>query len=797
VSHLAHDLRHALRRWKHRPAFAATAILTLATGIAATTAIFSVVDAVLLKPLPWRDADRLVSVYVARPHWRNTPVLAGSWNVGNLSWPIFQDLRTKSRTLSEVGTWNRIRPTLNGERNELVYGLQVSSTFLPMLGVTPYAGRLFIPEEDAAATGAVIISYEAWQRRFGGTPDVLGRRVSLNETIYSIVGVLPPRFDFLGQNAPEFLLPWGNVPASDRHAGNHFMYGVARLLPGIPLEDAVSDANPLVRGTEKPERKQARLVPLAEDQLGRSRRPLWFLLAAAGLLLLIACANVAGLLLGEAGSRRYEIGVRLALGGSRTDVARQMLIESVALAVMAIVLAVALVMWLTPLVGSLAPAQLPRIGQVAVNVRVFAFAVLVGLTTAVLFGAGPALIFARVDPASWVRGGGRGTTRARSRAHSVLVVSEVAIAVMLVTAASLFSETLLRMTSEPVGFRPENLVVTSLRVPPDTAVTAEMRVRRNDDLVSRLASLPGVDAATATSTAPFSGSYGSNSIAVEGKPSEVNAEASRHIVTDDYFRTLGIPIVKGRGFERTDVSGDFVAVVTREFERRFMDGDAVGKRFTVNKNVHRIVGVVPATKHRRYTDEAGPAFYALNRQLPGWSTGTFIVRTTTDGQSMLSAVRTVIESAEPQSSIVTLETMRDMMRRSVAEERYRAVLSVVFGATALLLAAMGLYGLIARAAAERQREIGVRLALGAQRGAVLRLVLRQALVLVFAGVLIGVPTAMSASGLVASLLYGVTPASPHTFVLAAALLGSVAVVAALLPARRAARTDPVTVLRAD
>lgn len=364
---------------------------------------------------------------------------------------------------------------------------------------------------------------------------------------------------------------------------------------------------------------------------------------------------------------------------------------------------------------------------------------------------------------------------------------------MLVTAASLSSETLLRMTSEPVGFRPENLVVASLHVPPDATVTPDMRIRRNDDLVARLASLRGVDAATATSTAPFSGSYGSNGITVEGKP----ADASRHIVSDDYFRTMGIPIVKGRGFERTDAPGDCVAVVTQEFERRFMEGEAVGKQFTLNKNVHRVIGVVPATKHRRYTDEVGPAFYALNRQLPGWSTGTFIVRTTTDGQSMLSAVRKVLESAEPQSSIVTLETMRDMMRRSVAEERYRAVLSVVFGATALLLAAMGLYGLIARAAAERQREIGVRLALGAQRGAVLRLVLRQALVLVVAGVLIGVPAAMSASGLVASLLYGVTPASPHTFVLAAALLGSVAVVAALLPARRAARTDPVIVLRAD
>ena len=803
TAHLASDIRHTLRRWKSRPAFAATAIITLGLGIAATTAIFSVVDAVLLKPLPWRDANQLVTVYVARPHWRLNPVLASSWNNGNVSWPIFKDLQSTSRTIVEVGTWTRLRPTLNGERNELVGGLRVSAGFLPMLGVAPYLGRFFTATEDESPTDAVIVSFEAWQRRFGGSPSVLGHRVSLDETMYSIVGVLPPRFDFLGRSlqssssspSPEFVLPFGNEPPGNRHAGNHFMYAVARVRAGVPLDDVLSEIDPLVRGAEKPEEKQARIVPLVEDQLGAQRRPMWLLGGAASLLLLIACANVAGLLLGDAGSRRYEMAVRLALGGSRRQLTRQFFVESVLLAAMSILAAMALVAWLTPLLASLAPEHLPRVGDIAVNLRVFGFAIAIGLATAVIFGTTPALTFARINPARWTQSGTRGASRVRYRAHNALVAGEVMFAVVLVAAASLFGETLLRMAAEHVGFRPQNLIVASLRLPRETAITNQMRVARTDDLVARLAALPGVEGATATSTAPFSGSYGSNGISIDGKTFDVQPSASRHIVTQDYFRTLGIPIVKGRGFVASDAPGDFVAVVTEEFERRYLDGDAIGKRFTLNKNVHEVVGVVPGTKHRRHIDEVGPAFYALNRQLPTWTTQTFIIRTATPPESMLNAMRKTIESSAPTATIATLETMTAMMRRSLADERYRATLSVAFGVLALILAAVGLYGLLTRSVTDRYREIGIRLALGAQRGRVLGLVLKHASILVCGGLLVGIPAALGASRLIGSLLWGVSPASPHTFVGAAATLTLVALAAAYLPARRATRTDPVVALR--
>lgn len=788
-------LKLAVRRWASRPGLAITAVVTLSLGIASTTAIFSVVHAVLLKPLPWRDSERLVSIYVARPHWRNSPVLAMSWNTGNLSWPIFQDLQSKSRTLSAVATWNRIRPQLNGERNELVNGLQVSAGFLPMLGVTPVLGRFFSPADDTSASEACVISYEAWQRRYGSSPGALGQRVSLDGAAYTIVGVLPPGFDFTGTAPPEFLIPWGNVTAPNRGAGNHFMYGIGRLRDDVSLAAATSDSDPLVRGTEKPDEKQARLVPLEEDQRGRSRGPLVMLLAASGLLLLISCANVAGLLLGEGGARRHEMAVRLALGGSRAAVVRQLLVEIVVLATVAIGAALTAVYWITPLLAALAPAQLPRAADIGVNGTVLIFAVAAGLLTMVLFGVIPALSFTRADAGTWMRGSGRGISPLRSRAHNVLVAGEVALAVLLVAGASLFGETLLRMTSQAVGFRADNLVVAGIVLPRDQSFTP-IRTVRNEALVERLAALPGVEAATVTSSAPFSGGYGSNSLTIDDKPG-VKAESRRHVVSDTYFATLELPIVKGRAFDATDQPGTFAAIVTQEFEQQFLDGNGIGKRFTLNGNRHQVIGIVPATKHRRYNDETGPAMYLLNRQLPNLGTSYFIVRTATDGSTMFNAIRETIESAEPSASIVSVERMTDLMRRTVAEERFRANLSIAFGGIALLLAGIGLYGLIARLVSERRREIGVRLAVGAPRAAVVRLVLRHALLLVVAGLVAGVPAALAAARVVRSMLFGVAPTAPHTFAGVIVLMTAAAIVAAALPAIRAANTDPASVLRAD
>ena len=526
MSDVVAGLRHAIRRWIKRPAFACTAVLTLATGIGATTAIFSVVDAVLLKPLPWRDPDRLVSVLVARPHWRENPVLAGSWDRGNISWPIFQDLQSKSLVFSDVAAWSRARPTLNGERNELVTGMQISASFLPMLGVYPHLGRFFTTAEDVSPSDSVLVTYETWQRRFGGSPDVLGHRASLDETMYAVVGVLPSGFNFDGSDPPEFLFPWGNTPVRSRTAGNHFMNGLARLKPGIPLEDAVRDSDPHVRGIESPGKKRTRLVRLIDQQQGASRQPLWILLGASSLLLLITCANVAGLLLGDAESRRHEVAVRAALGGSRRQIVQQLSAESAVLTAAAAIAGIVLASWFTPALVAMAPTELPRVADVGIDLRVFGFAVLVSIATALLFGTAPVLALARADPARALREGGRDAGLRRRYAQRFIVAGEVALAVVLLAAASLLGESFFRLTSQPVGFDPANLIVASPRLPRDPGSTAETRLARTDTLVAGLAALPGVVDATATSTAPFSGSYGSNSIQIEGKTFERDPPAT-------------------------------------------------------------------------------------------------------------------------------------------------------------------------------------------------------------------------------------------------------------------------------
>jgi predicted permease len=697
---------------------------------------------------------------------------------------------------SEVGVWRADRPTLNGERNELVGALQVSASFLPMLGVPAHMGRLFTPSEDDGPTDAVLITYEAWQRRFGGAA-VLGRRVSLNETACTIVGVLPPGFNFDATSPREFVLPLGNTPVSQRTVGNHFLYAVARLQPGIPLADAAADAEPHVRGAEAPGEKLASLARLADVQQATSRRPLWVLLGASGLLLLIACANVAGLLLGEAEARRHEIAVRAALGGSRGQIVRQLFAETAVLAGLSAVAGLVMAAWLTPLLVSIAPAELPRLASVTVDLRVCAFAALLGVAAALLFGAAPAAALASVDPARSLREGGRDAGLRRRHAYQLIVACEVALAMVLLAAAGLMGQTLLRLTAQPVGFDPGNLVVASIRLPRDPAATPARRAARTDAIVGGLSALPGVIDAAATSSAPFSGGSGGNSIQIEGKTFERDPSANRHIVTERYFATLRIPIVKGRGFEPGDRPGEHVAVVTPEFERAFMDGEAIGRRFTLNGDVHRVVGVAAATKHREYSDETAPGFYALNRQLPSWATQTFVVRTATPAEGAIRTVRDALETIEPTSSLVTIDTMAAMMRRSVAEERFRAQLSLAFGASAMVLAGLGLYALVARGVADRRREIGVRMALGARPGDVLRMVFGQGLRLVGAGLAVGIPAALAASRLAGSLLYGVRPTEPYTFAAVALLLVSTAAAATLLPARRAARIDPVSALRAD
>ena len=792
---IRHDLRLAMRRWASRPVLALTAILILAIGIGATTSIFTIVDAVLLRPLPWKDADRLVTVYVERPDWRTTPVLANSWNTGNISWPILKDLQ-RSKAFEFFGAWRADRPVLNGNENELVDILQLTSGVLPMLGVSPARGRFFTPAEDDASTTYALVSHETWQRRYAGREDILGQTVSLNETTFSIVGVLPPGFRFGILEAPEFITPMGRVPERERHEGNHFMNSVARLAAGITIDQARQHADPGVAGTEGIEKKRARLTLFDADRRAEARTPLLLLLAGAGLLLVIAASNVAALLLGDASSRRQEIAVRAALGGARWQVARQLFSEGLLLAAAAAAGGLVIALILTPALISMSPEALPTFGAIGIDARVFAFSMGVTMVTLLFFGVVPSVMMSSADPADAMREGGRDPGARRTRGYRWIVASQVALTTVLLVGAGLLVETVRQKASQPLGFDADRLAVTSLRLRPIPGTTGVQRLARTQALTDRLASIPGITSAAATSTAPFSGSAGSSGFQIPGKTFPTPVSANRHIVTDHYFDTLGIGPLKGRLFDGTDQFGGHAAVITDEFERVHFEGQAVGKHFVLNGDEHTVVGVVRAAKHRRYTDDPLISFYALSKQLPQWPTPTLIVRADGDPELLLSTIRKAILEVEPQAAFFTLETMKTMTRRSIAEEEYRARLSVAFGALAVLLSATGLYGIVARSVADRKREMGVRLALGAAPSTVRGLVFRQALGVVAVGLVVGVPTALIAAKSLKAVLYGVTPSSPLIIASALGAIVLAAVVAALGPAVRAGRVDPVKALKA-
>jgi predicted permease len=790
-------VRHAKRRWLSRPTVALTVVVTLALGIGGVTAITSIVDAVLLRPLPWRAPDRLVTISFVRPQWRTDPILASMWDRGPLFGTQFEDLKAHSRTLTNVAMWRPGQSTLAAAMTEAVPAMYVSSGFLPALGVSPYAGRNFDANEDDGATDAVLVAYVTWQHRYGGSPTTLGSRVTLDGTRRTIVGILPPQPPFdPDRDPPEFYLPFGNRSASDRTSDAYRV--LARLAPGVTLAAAFGDTEPIIRGAFSPTQRSARVARLADDQLGDARKPLWMLFAAAALLLVIAASNVAALLLGEVGPRRSEMAMRTALGATRGDLFGQLIIEGALLSAIGTGLGILFAYGVLPWLVSLAPERLPRIETVALNLRVLAFVTGLSFVSAIGFSLGPALALAPRQPASAlreVRGSGR-----RRRAQGFLVATEVALALVLLVAASLFSETLFRLTSQHLGFDPSDVLVVTTRPAPGPAESQDRAVARTDGILDRLRAAPGVVAAAGVSTAPFSGGFSLNGIDIEGRHFDTMPSTERHVVTPSYFATMRVPVRAGRVFDASDRAGGRVAVVSESFAKAYFDGHAIGRRFRLD-DWWTIVGVVADTKQREFRDDTMAAAYLLDRQATSEHARAaiiqLVIRTRGDTAAAAGLVRDVIHSASPDTIVTGTTAMAVLLDRSVGEERYRAILASVFGGTALLLASVGLYGLLARSVADRRREIGVRMALGARPGDVVGLVARQGVGLVAIGLGCGLPAALGAGKLSASLLFGVTPTAPHTFAIVAGVLGAVAMVATVWPARKAAQIDPAVALRAD
>jgi hypothetical protein len=832
------DVRVALRRWRCRPAAPVAVVLTLALGIGTTTALFSVVDAVILRPWAWPQPDRLAVVHAVFPGRVNDPARSATWNRAPLTWPMWDALRGAS-SFEDVAAW-QVPPfpntTLGEARTELVSMVEASSGLLPMLGAQVLHGRDFNGEDDSRPTRTIVLPYETWQRRFGGRPEVVGETVitgsasSGGRIPRTVVGILGPGLSFPDE-IPELFFNLGTAADVFRTSDGGTLRVLARLKGDVTATTANVEARTLIEGLQRKEPASARLVPLVEEYLGDTAQPLWLLFAGAGLLLLVACANVAGLLLGEGCSRRHEFGVRAALGGLPARALRQLFVEHAVLAMAGAAAGLVLASWLVHGLVALAPDRLPRVDAAAVDGRIAAFALGLGGLTLLVFGTAPAWALARTPAVQVLAEGRPQGGSSRHRGQRLLVAAELALTLVLLVGAMLFGETLLRVAIQPLGFDPSNLAVVSTTYTGpafDTGAlrAAQLAARRdpsvdyraiqNDMLRSRgvartervtaaLSAVPGVALVAGTwrglplltrpsgiATRSWNAQAGPDA-ALPREPDDVQWQ----VVTDRYFATMSMPIVAGRSFDTSDADrGPLVAVVSRTFERRVFDGSAVGRRFlrAPGSSAVSVIGVVPDVgREESYRRDDRPTYYLLGRQVG--PVQEFVVRTSGDPATLLPQIRRAIAEVDPQIVVTSATTMKSLLGRLRAHEQFRATLSACFSGAALFVAAVGLYGLAARRTADRAREFGIRVVLGARPASLRALALQDCAVIVGAGLIVGLPAAAAVAQALQSWLFGVSPTAPHVFLLASTMLAAAAFVATFAPAQRAGRLDPVRALK--
>jgi len=802
---LKQDLALAGRILTRRPGFTAVAGATLALGIGASTLIFSVVQAVLLTPPPFQDPDRLVVVWEFNvPRDRQTNV-ASPANL--LAW------RDAQQAFTDIGAFS-ITTTASlastGAEPEQINLQLVTSPLFPILGVAAEIGRTFLPEEDVPDGDAVLISHRLWQRRFGGDSSVVGGPITVNGAARTVVGVMPSSFD-LFDHSVDLWAPAG-FGESAREAGGRWLVPIARLRPGIDLAGAQADMDRITTrlAAEHPDRDAgwaSNVVPLQEQLVGAVRPALVALAGAVGLVLLIACANVANLLLARATARQRELAVRAALGASRLRLVRQLLVESVALAAAGAAGGVLIAYWsLATLLATTAEQfAIPRLETASLDGGALAFAVLVSLAAAVLFGLAPAVTAARPDLNAAIKDGMRGTGARGARLRAVLVVVEVAMAIVLAAGAGLLVRSFDRLLAVDPGFRADQVLTMQVSLPGATYQDDASRVRFFQQLVERLEQVPGVTAAGGVSFLPLDGLGAATSFRALDRPAPEPGQApvtDVRMVSGDYFRAMGIPLVRGRLFDAAEtLEASTVVVVNETMARDMWPGeDPIGKRLVVSWSdpdvTDEVIGVVGDAQLVSLDGQIRPAvYYPHNRT--AYRALTVVVRGAIDAASLTSAAVAQVRAIDAAQPVANVRTMREVISASVGQRRVVLLLAGVFAAAALLLAAIGLYGVLAQHVAERTREIGVRVALGAPRGAVLRLVLRRALGLAALGTAVGLAGAAALTRLIGGLLFQVTPSDPITYAGVVAVLVGVALAASLVPAWRAARVDPVQALRAE
>jgi putative ABC transport system permease protein len=804
------DVQYGVRMLVKNPGFTAVSVLALALGIGANTAIFSVVNAVLLRPLPYTDPDRLVHVLRTQP-----PIMRGP-----ISRPNFFEWQTGQKVFSEIAAYYPESYNLTGiDEAERITGVRVTDGFFKLFGVAPARGRFFLPEEDRAGGGRVaVISYGMWQREFGADPQLIGRAISLNGEPHTVVGIAPPSFSFPRRS--EIWTP--AVLAEDkRDQGSNYLMIVGRLKDGVTVEQAQAQMNQVTaaQAQESPEHNtnlSVTISPLLDEQVRNIRSVLLILLGAVAFVLLIACANVANLLLARATARQKEIAVRTALGATCGRVIRQLLTESVLLSLLGGSLGVLLSMWGIKLLVSLAPANIPRLHEVGLDQWVLGFTLLVSVVTGIIFGLAPALQISTTNLNEVLKEGTRAASTSsphRARLRKTLVIVEIALSLVLLVSAGLLVESIRRVTEVNPGFNTQNLLTASVSFPrrpasdekdADAAAAREVQEQASflREAEGRISSMPGVQAVGAINDLPVAGQGSVNGdFNIEGRPQFKSGEApvaEFRLITPNYFNAIGIPLLKGRTFNEADGPQAPVPIMVNEtLARRFFSGeDPLGKRLLVlDDKPHEIVGVVGDARQWGLDRPADPEVYFSYTQMAFGAGTTLVVRTNVEPGSLTEGLRRAVRDVSRDAPVYSIRTMNQVLAESTAQRRFNTILMTSFAAVALLMAAIGLYGVISYSVAQRVHEIGIRMALGAQFGDVMRMVLWQGFKLALAGVVCGLFVSYGITRVMTNLLYGVSATDPLTFTLVSVLLTTVALLACYIPARRAARVDPMVALR--
>ncbi len=814
MTSIAADLKIAVRGLLKRPGFALGAVLTLALGIGANSAIFSLIHSIVLQPLPYPDPDRILMVYRTSEQGRNE----------TFSFFDFEDWQRASRSFSHLAAFHETNGTLIAVGGSPVYlqGQAVSASLFPLLGVQPLLGRGFSPEEDReGGPRALVLSHALWKSRFGADPRIVGQVVEYQELQHTIVGVMPEGFYFPDPDARFWVTLQGNdllkrAGIQKPGRGLTFVLVMGRLRPEAGLAAAQAELQSLNDAIEKEHsirHREILLVPRLKAVVGDVSPLLWTLLASVGLVLLIACANVANLSLSRAASRQKEMALRNALGASRQRLVRQMLTESALLAAMGAVLAIAVAVGLLGWLASAGGELLPRYQEISLDRTVLLFTAAAAVFSSLLFGLAPALKSSHPRLQAALQAGGRSSGGASPRLQKSLVVCQVALALVLLSGAGLLVNSFIRLTSVPVGFRPDGLLTLWLSLSEERYPQPDSVLGFYEHLVDRLQGLPEVESASYSYSLPFSGNIFRQTIQAEGMPaqSEGGQWAGTVIVGPNHFETLGVPLLQGRDFDQRDrLESPPVAIINEAMARRYWpDQEALGKRFRRDGGVDgsldttryfrgrpwiSVIGVAADVSRTGFQDPPAPEFYVPHAQMP-WPSAALVIRSRSEPLLLAEPLRRIIAQQDSRVALHGIDSMQQRMDRSVLPQRLRTQLWTLFALLASSLAVIGVYGVMAFGVSRRTQEIGVRMALGARQGRVLRLVLSQGMRLAALGALLGLLGALATNRALSGLLYEVSATDPLTYTLAAALLLGVAALACYLPARRASRVDPLIALR--